>query len=112
MYEIKKIQLKKHEFSLHDTFKISLLSVLLLDVITTDFILSSGGFEKNPLMTGIVADPIFHLIVKIFIFGLIIGISNVSENIVKKSGLLILGAPFIFYLFVFAHNLEAILWSL
>jgi len=83
--------------------------LFLLDIVTTQIILFSGGVELNPLMAGIVAYPVLHLVIKTLLLLVIFLVSRIAEMRVKGSGALFYCALITLYLFVIINNLFVIL---
>nr|WP_320160200.1 DUF5658 family protein [uncultured Methanoregula sp.] len=83
--------------------------LFLLDIATTQIILRMGGVELNPLMTGIVANPALHLVLKAAILLVIFLVSLVAEQRVKGSGFVFYCILIVFYSAVVINNLFVIL---
>lgn len=66
---------------------IILAGLFLLDILTTQIILNLGGFELNPMMTGVVNAPFLHMLLKIGILFLVIIVAIIAEARVKGSGM-------------------------
>ena len=84
-------------------------ALFLLDILTTQIILRTGGIELNPLMTGIVANPALHLVIKATILILIFPVSLIAEQRVKGSGTIFYCALITLYSFVIINNMLIIL---
>jgi hypothetical protein len=79
--------------------------LFLLDCITTELILISGGVELNPVMEGIVASPLLHLTVKAAVFLFIIIMTGYAGRRVPASGAVALSAIILWYGVVIGNNL-------
>ena len=99
----------------HETVRrsVELLAILgtlfLLDISTTQIILRLGGVELNPLMAGIVANPVLHLGIKAAILLVIFTVSLIAEQRVKGSGAVFYCVLITLYIFVVINNLFVIL---
>ena len=68
----------------------SILAFLfLLDILTTQVILRMGGVELNPVMAGVVASPILHIILKYGVLVMIIPVALTAESRVRGSGVIL-----------------------
>ncbi|MBP2134418.1 hypothetical protein J2128_002384 [Methanomicrobium sp. W14] len=86
------------------------LAVLFsLDVATTQFILSNGGYELNIFMKAVAGTEIFHIAVKSAVFAIIAFAVVYSNSRLKNSGTIALAAIILWYAFVFAHNMVSVL---
>jgi len=63
-----------------------LSALFILDVLTTQIILSCGGVEYNPFMAGIVQNPIIHVLVKMLLLILVVLVAKYSEIQLRGSG--------------------------
>ena len=92
---------------------VELLAILgtlfLLDISTTQIILRMGGVELNPLMAGIVANPVLHLGIKAAILLVIFTVSLIAEQRVKGSSAVFYCVLITLYIFVVLNNLFVIL---
>jgi len=85
---------------------VSILSALFfLDVLTTEIILSGGGAEYNPFMTGIVQNPLVHALIKLLLLVLVVLVSRYCETAVNGSSLRIYIVIIGWYLFCVCNNL-------
>jgi len=86
-----------------------ILGVLFgLDVATTQFILSNGGYEMNIFMKHAVTSEIFHAAVKISVLSLIAGVVFYSNKKINNSGTAALIFIIAFYIITVLHNLGSI----
>jgi|GEM_PF-875723 len=83
--------------------------LFLLDIVTTQVILRMGGVELNPLMAGIVANPLLHLGVKSAIILVIFPVSLIAEQQVKGSSSFVYCILIPLYIFIVVNNLFVIL---
>jgi hypothetical protein len=90
-------------------FLLILGTLFLLDIVTTEVILWMGGIELNPLMTGIVANPALHTVVKMTILLVVFIVSLVAERQVRGSGAMVCCVIITLYIFVVVNNLFVIL---
>lgn len=89
---------------------ISILSALLiLDILTTQIILSGGGVEYNPFMAGIVRNPIAHILVKMLLLILVVLVAKCSEIQLKGSSVMLFTFIIGWYLICLGNNLGSIL---
>lgn len=73
-------------------------AVMLMDVVTTTFILGAGGVELNPVMVAFVANPYLHFGLKLATIGFFLMMSAWCDLKVKGTGALALfvaGAAFL-----------------
>jgi hypothetical protein len=84
-------------------------SLFLLDIATTQVILLMGGVELNPLMEGIVANPVVHLLLKAGILLVIFIVSLIAEQRVRGSGSFFYCVLITLYFFVVLNNLFVLL---
>lgn len=88
---------------------VSILSALfILDVLTTEIILSGGGVEYNPFMAGIVQNPLVHVLVKMLLLILVVFAAKHSEAMVKGSGTMLFIVIIGWYLLCVGNNLGSI----
>ena len=87
---------------------IFLAVLFFLDIATTQFILTNGGYELNMLMKGIVNSELFHAGVKTVVFALITTAVLYCNSKIKKSGTFALSAIIMWYIITIIHNLVAI----
>ena len=80
-------------------------TLFLLDILTTQIILRMGGVELNPFMTGIVANPALHLVIKAAILLIIFPVSLIAEQRVKGSGAFFYCVLILLYIAVVLNNL-------
>jgi hypothetical protein len=78
--------------------------LFLLDIFTTYLILQLGGIELNPLMAGVVQNPLIHLAVKTAALLMVVPVSLVAEKYVKGSGTALICTIITMYLFVLVNN--------
>ncbi|MBO4522723.1 MAG: hypothetical protein IK060_02990 [Methanomicrobium sp.] len=83
--------------------------LFLLDVFTTEFILSNGGQELNAFMVGVVnCSGIWHFVIKCCVMIMTVVTVFYSNSIIKHSGtgalILVVG----WYVSVIMHNLSVI----
>lgn len=90
----------------------SLLLLYLLmfaDVLTTVIILLHEGVEYNPLMERFASSPLMHLLLKWLAVFVIFLLAAGAEQMVRRSGILIMGVACAYYLIVVGHNLSELL---
>jgi hypothetical protein len=88
----------------------SVLAVLfMIDILSTQIILSMGGVELNPVMAGIVATPLLHLILKCGILLMVIPVALIAEARVKGSGVALYVALIVMYTVVIINNAAVLL---
>ena len=103
----------KNEFWRSSDFVIMAGLVILgilfgLDIATTQFILSNGGYEMNILMQSVVSSGLFHIAVKLLVLSLIGGVVIYSNSKLKNSGTKVLFAIIVWYMIVAVHNISSI----
>ena len=79
--------------------------LFLLDILTTQEILLRGGVELNPLMTGIVAVPAHHVLLKSGILLFIVAAAVMAERRVQGASLFFFATIILFYSGVILNNL-------
>lgn len=79
--------------------------LFLLDIISTQMILSCGGFELNPFMSSIVAVPALHTAVKASVLILVFAASLSAERACRGSSLPFYAIIILMYGIVVIHNL-------
>ena len=84
-------------------------ALFLLDITTTHIILLMGGVELNPLMVGIVANPVLHAGLKGAILLFIFSASVIAELHVRGSSVFFYGIIILLYLVVVLNNVLVIL---
>ena len=91
-------------------FCVSLLSGLcLLDVLTTQIILSGGGIEYNLFMAGVVENPLVHILVKVLFLILVFLVAKKAEATVKGSGRVLFLVIILWYTACLGNNISSIL---
>lgn len=85
-----------------------LASLFVLDITTTQAILVSGGVELNPLMTGVVAYPLIHTILKFGILGLVVPVALTAESRVRGSGIALYAILIVMYALVTLNNITVL----
>jgi len=83
-------------------------ALLFWDVITTSLILGLGGHEMNPVMVGIVEDPVVHLAFKILFTFSIVLISIKAERELPWSGSAFLCSVIVLYGIVIWNNVNVL----
>ena len=91
-------------------FFTGILAVLfLLDITTTQAILGMGVVELNPLMAGVVAFPLLHVILKCGILLLVIPIALIAESKVRGAGVALYAILIVTYTAVTFNNITVLL---
>jgi hypothetical protein len=90
-------------------FTCVLAFLFLLDITTTEAILGMGGVELNPLMAGVVAFPLLHVIIKCGILLLVIPIALIAESKVRGSGVALYAILIGMYAAVTLNNVTVLL---
>ena len=83
---------------------LALFALCFLDMLTTTFIISHGGYEMNPVMIPIVTAPVLHMLLKSCVDVFVTAMAAVSEHIVPRSGMLIFCVIIGWYFIVVGHN--------
>ena len=86
-----------------------LWGLFMMDVITTEVILSFGGYEMNSLMRMVVSSVPLHAALKMAVLSLIAVVAYVSNRITKRSGTVAVTVIIIWYTFVIVHNVTQML---
>ncbi|MFA5003537.1 MAG: DUF5658 family protein [Methanolinea sp.] len=91
-------------------FNVVMIYILFaLDVVTTDQILSMGGYEINTLMAYVVQFPLLHLVLKGLVLLFIASVAVWSEEKVRYSGISTLLVVICWYGFVIANNVTVLI---
>lgn len=85
-------------------FSLIIAALFFLDIVTTQFILLLGGVELNPVMAGVVLNPLLHLAIKAGTLLLIILVSIIAEIKVRRSSVAFYSAIITLYIFVLVNN--------
>lgn len=78
--------------------------LFLLDIVTTEEILSLGGVELNPMMAGIVGIPLVHVLVKFGFLLAVIPMSLVAESRIRGTGVYFYAILIAIYTIVIVNN--------
>ena len=81
-----------------------LWGLFMMDVITTEMILSFGGYEMNALMKPFVSSVFLHTVIKMGVLALIVIVAYISDIITKRYGTIAIMAISAWYLFVITNN--------
>lgn len=81
-----------------------LWSLFMMDVITTEVILSFGGYEMNSLMAAFVGSVPIHTALKMAVLGLIAAVAYISNRVTKRYGTITVVIITAWYTFVVTHN--------
>lgn len=81
-----------------------LWGLFMMDVITTEMILSFGGYEMNALMKPFVSSVVLHTAIKMAVLALIVVVAYTSDVITKRYGTIAIMAISAWYLFVITNN--------
>jgi hypothetical protein len=90
-------------------FSFVLAILFMIDILSTQIILSMGGVELNPVMAGIVATPLLHLLLKCGILLMVIPVALTAEARVKGSGVALYVALIVIYTAVIINNAAVLL---
>lgn len=90
----------KHFYILSGCF----ITLMILDIITTTFIITHGGYEANPFLVGIVGNPIYHVAVKGIVCGIIFGLCVLSDRIIINGGTVVMASVTSFFLLPVVNN--------
>ena len=108
-YAIKRLNNFLHDEDSAIIFGLIILGVLFgLDIGTTEFILSNGGYEINILMRSVVSSEVIHLALKLSVLLLIAFVVFHSNSKLKNSGTMALLLIIIIYLITVINNLGSI----
>ena len=86
-----------------------LAGLFLLDILTTQLIISLGGVELNPFMAGIVTIPLLHLLLKVGVVLCVIPVALTAESRVKGSGMAFYAVLIIMYTIIVLNNASVLL---
>jgi len=81
-----------------------LWALFMMDVITTEIILSFGGHEINTVMQSIVGYPLLHIVLKMAVLAMLAAVAYLSDRLTNKYGTIAIMAVSAWYIFVVAHN--------
>ena len=82
-----------------------LWALFMMDVITTEVLLSSGGFEMNAVMRPFVEFPALHIALKMAVLTVIAAVAYISDKITKRYGTIAVMAIAAWYIFVISWNI-------
>ena len=85
-------------------FSFVLAVLFMMDILSTQVILSMGGVELNPVMAGIVTTPLLHVLLKCGILIMVIPVALIAESRVRGSGLVLYAALIAMYTVVIINN--------
>ena len=68
-----------------------------------------GGVELNPVMAGVVASPILHVILKYGVLVMVIPVALTAEGRQKGSGVILYAGLIVMYTVVIINNATVIL---
>jgi hypothetical protein len=77
---------------------------MILDIITTTYIITHGGYEANPFLVNIVGNPVSHVAVKGVVCGIIFGLCVLSDRIVVNGGTVVMASVSTFFLLPVINN--------
>jgi hypothetical protein len=80
------------------------ITLMILDIITTTFILAHGGYEANPFLVNIVDNPISHVAVKGIVCVIIMGLCVISDRIITRGGTVVMACVSSFFLLPVINN--------
>src|SRR5208282_3242634 len=83
--------------------------LFLLDILTTQTILSMGGAELNPLMASVVTTPLMHVILKCGVLMMVIPVALTAEDQVRGSGIVLYVTLIAMYVVVIINNATVLL---
>ena len=83
----------------------TLWALFMMDVITTEMILSFGGHEMNGIMTNVVEYPILHTILKMAVLAMLAAIAYLSDRLTDRYGTIAIMAVSAWYILVISHNI-------
>jgi hypothetical protein len=80
------------------------ITLMILDIVTTTFIITHGGYEANPFLVGIVGNPISHVAVKGVVCAIIFCLAVFAEHIKENGGTVVMAAVTTFFLLPVVNN--------
>ena len=92
----------------HIVFSSILAALFIIDILTTEQILSLGGSELNPLMGWITTSMILHAIVKAAVIAFEVIVAHVADERVPRSGIALYGILILMYCGVIVNNICAL----
>ena len=82
--------------------------LLLLDVVTTTWILLTGGMELNPLLVGVVSSVPLHTGVKALFFAVMVLWAQWWDVRIRHAGVMVLTVLCTWFTFVVVHNISSL----
>lgn len=80
------------------------ITLMILDIVTTTFIITHGGYEANPFLVNIVNNPISHVAVKGIVCGIIFVLCFISDRIIVNGGTVVMASVSTFFLLPVINN--------
>jgi hypothetical protein len=80
------------------------ITLMVLDIITTTYILAHGGYEGNPFLVNIVGNVGSHVAVKGVVCAIIFCLAVFAEHIRENGGTVVMAAVSSFFLLPVVSN--------
>ena len=92
----------------HKIFSSILAALFIIDILTTEQVLSLGCGEINPFMIWVTSSMILHAAIKALLIALVIAVAYVSDERVPRSGIALYGILILMYCGVIVNNICAL----
>ena len=92
----------------HIVFSSILAALFIIDILTTEQVLSLGGGEINPFMVWVTSSMILHAVIKALLIALVIAVAHVADERVPRSGIALYGILILMYCGVIVNNVCAL----
>ena len=92
----------------HIAFSSILAALFIIDILTTERVLSLGGGELNPLMVWVTSSMILHAVIKALLIALVIAVAHVADERVPRSGVRLYCILILMYCGVIVNNICAL----
>ena len=92
----------------HIVFSSILAALFIIDILTTEQVLSLGGGEINPFMVWVTSSMILHAVIKALLIALVIAVAHVADERVPRSGVGLYCVLILMYCGVIMNNIYAL----
>ena len=82
---------------------------MILDIVTTTFIITHGGYEANPFLVNIVGNPISHVAVKGTVCAIVFGLAIIANTVRVGGGNIVMACVSSFFLLPVVNNMVQII---
>jgi hypothetical protein len=80
------------------------ITLMILDIITTTFIITHGGYEANPFLVNVVGNVGSHVAVKGVVCAIIMGLAMVANTVRENGGTVVMACVTTFFLLPVVSN--------